>query len=291
MTKQVTIWGGSGFIGSNVCDYFTKNNFKVIVADSKKSKFLNKKQKMFTGNINNFNDVLNSLKGSQYVFNFAGLADINESNDNPIDLVNSNIMGNINILEACKKNKIKKYVFASTIYIYSKFGGLYKSSKQSCELFVKEYEKLFGLKYNILRFGTVYGPRSNNNNAITSYLNNALNNKLIKIFSDKNIIREYIHVYDVAKSCLKIIDKKYDNKDYILTGSYQIRIGDLIELISEILNKKLKIKYLTKSNHNHYKITPYSFQPNLSEKLTITPSTDLGQGILDLVYSIKKKNY
>ena len=44
MTKQVTIWGGSGFIGSNVCDYFTKNNFKVIVADNKKSKFLNKKQ-------------------------------------------------------------------------------------------------------------------------------------------------------------------------------------------------------------------------------------------------------
>jgi len=290
MNKQITVWGGSGFIGSHVCDFLSKKNFKVIVADRVKSQYLNKSQKMFVGNINNILDVEKSIKGSHYVFNFAGIASLDESKTNPIEVINSNILGNINILEGCRKFKIKKYIFASTIYVFSKYGGLYKSSKQSCELFLKEYEKLFNLKYNILRFGTVYGPRTDSRNAIYNYLKLALENKEIKIRSNKKIIREYIHVNDVSSLCYKILNSKYDNQDLVLTGNYTTRIEDLIKLISEVLGKKLKVKYLTKTDNMHYEITPYSYQINLSKKIHLESSIDLGQGIINLIDFINKKD-
>ena len=109
MKNQITIWGGSGFIGSHVCDILTKNNFKVIVADKKKSKYLIENQKMFIGDITNTKDVLKSIKNSKYVYNFAGISDIEESNADPLNVVKNNISSNINLLECCKKLRVKKY--------------------------------------------------------------------------------------------------------------------------------------------------------------------------------------
>lgn len=293
MKNQITIWGGSGFIGSHVCDILTKNNFKVIVADKKKSKYLIENQKMFIGDITNTKDVLKSIKNSKYVYNFAGISDIEESNADPLNVVKNNISSNINLLECCKKLRVKKYIYASTIYVYSQYGGFYRCSKQSAELFIKEYNKLYNLNYDILRFGTVYGPRSDNRNAITRYIESAIKNKLINIKSKPDIIREYIHVHDIAKMCLEILNKDYDNKDLIFTGSHHTRINDLITLISEILNKKIKVKYFSNSKNSHYKVTPYSYQNQLSEKLNLNSSTDLGQGLLHLIHHLKKskRNY
>jgi len=289
--KKITIWGGSGFIGSHVSDVLSEKGYKVIVADKVKSQYLKKNQVMFIGDIANIKDVNKSIINSSFVFNFSGISHIEDSNKKPVDVVKSNILGNINILESCKKYSIKKYIFASTIYVYSKYGGFYRSSKQSAELFIKEYYKQFKLNYNILRFGTVYGPRSNYNNSIKRYLEQAINNKKIKINSDKDIIREYIHVNDIANYCIKILDKKYDNIDFILTGNSQIRINDLFNLISEILGKKTKVTYNKNFVSSHYKITPYSYIPNLSKKISINNSVDLGEGLLQLVYEIKNKAY
>lgn len=286
--KKVTIWGGSGFVGSHVADFFSKKNFKVIVADKIKSKYLNNNQIMFLGDINNKKHLEKSIKNSSYVFNFAGISDIEEANANPLAVVENNILSNIKLLDTCRKHKVKKYIYASTIYVYSQYGGLYKSSKQSAELFIKEYNKLYNLNFNILRFGTIYGPRSDSRNAITNYINLALKNKTILVRSKPDIIREYIHVQDIAKMCFEVLNKKYDNRDLIFTGSNQTRIKDLMTLISEILNKKIKVKYSSNIKNSHYKITPYSYQAQLSEKLSLNTSTDFGQGLLNLIDNIKK---
>ena len=284
---QITIWGGSGFIGQNLSKYFSNEGYKVIIADIKKTKNIYKNQTFVKANIFDQNDIKKTIKNSKYVFNFAGISDIEESDKNINNVINHNVLGNINLLEACRKNNIKKYIYASTIYIFSKNGGFYKCSKQAAELFINEYNKKYKLKYNILRFGTVYGLGADNNNSIFDYVYKAIKNEKIKINSDNSLIREYVHVDDISKICGQILDRKHDNQDYILTGNYQTKISDLMNLISEILGKKLKVKYDNKLKNLHYKITPYSYQETVSKKFTNVIHTDLGQGILEIISEIK----
>jgi UDP-glucose 4-epimerase len=286
---NIVVWGGSGFIGSHVCDYFSNRGYKVVVADKIKSQWLKKNQIMFIGNINKFDHVQKSIKGADYVFNFAGVSNIENSNKNPIDTINQNLLGNLNILEASKINKIKKYIFASTIYVYSNAGGFYKCSKQASEIFVKQYQREYGLNYNILRFGTVYGTRANEKNAVYKYIKNNLDNKKTVINGEPSLLREYIHVKDVANICEKIFDKKFNNQTFIVTGNNQTRISDLIEMISEISGKKNKVTFNKKAKNLHYQITPYSFEENVSKKIVSNIYTDLGQGILEIMQSLKSK--
>ena len=88
------------------------------------------------------------------VFNFAALSDIEESIYNPLNTARTNIIGNINVAIACIKSKVKKLIFASTIYVHSKQGGFYKVSKQSSNCFWKNFSKV-QINYTILRFGTI----------------------------------------------------------------------------------------------------------------------------------------
>merc|ERR1711966_614161 len=122
---------------------------------------------------------MGSIKGSSIVYNFAGLADIDESKDNPIETVKQNILGNSRIIEESINQKVKRFVLASSMYVYSKEGSFYRCSKKSCEMYLEEYAKLYGLKYTILRYGTLYGPRSNIKNGLYSFIFNSMKkNKL-----------------------------------------------------------------------------------------------------------------
>tara|TARA_Y100001960_G_C14652895_1_gene816841 strand:- start:15 stop:890 length:876 start_codon:yes stop_codon:yes gene_type:complete len=285
---QATVFGGSGFLGSHVCDLLSENGYKVIVFDKKKSSWIKKKQQMFIGDINNKIDVKKAISGSKIIYNFAGLADIEDCKKKPIDTIQQNILGNANIIEQSIKQKVKRYIFASSMYVYSKEGSFYRCSKRSSEMYLEEYSKLHKIKYTILRYGSLYGPRSNNTNGLYRIISNAIKKK--KLFYEGNLdsIREYIHVKDAADLSLQILDRKYENKKIILTGSQNIRMSDLMLMIGEILNLKSKKIYFSKNKRiTHYDITPYSFDEDLNFKLNSKLNIDLGQGILNLIKDIK----
>jgi len=284
---QVTVWGGSGFIGSHVCDELSKNNYRVIIADKKKSKWVNGSQKMFIGDVTDYENVEKSLKNSKYVFNFAGIVDIDVANRNLISTIKQNIIGNANVLKASKKLKLQKYIYASTIYVFSNSGGFYRASKQSAEIFIKEFNSRFNLNYNILRFGTIYGTRADHNNAVYRYIKYALENKKIIVPGSKDILREYINVSDVAELCVKILDRKYDNQSYIITGNNNYKLQNLFKMISEICKKKVKVVYKPNVKSAHYTLTPYAYVPEKSKKFVNHVYTDLGQGLLEIMNESK----
>ena len=80
----------------------------------------------------------------------------------PLETLESNIIGTANILQACLKNKIKKYLHASTVYVNSEQGGFYRSSKHAAELIIENYNEFFGLDFVIMRFGSLYGQEQIN---------------------------------------------------------------------------------------------------------------------------------
>ena len=131
----------------------------------------------------------------------------------PLETLESNIIGTANILESCLKNKIKKYLHASTVYVNSEQGGFYRSSKHSAELIIENYNEFFGLDFVIMRFGSLYGPRSNKFNFISNVIEEAVNKRQITRQGNGEEIREYIHIFDAAELCCKLIQNKYlDNK-------------------------------------------------------------------------------
>ena len=171
---KIVFFGGSGFLGSHVCDKLSDAGHDVTIVDLRPSPYLRPDQKMVTGSLLDEDLVNTVVSGADAVFDFAGLADIGESNQKPVETARINVLGNVILLEACRKAGVKRYVFASTLYVYGKSGGFYRCSKQACELYIENYHDMFGLEYTILRYGSLYGPRADRRNAINRFVAEAL---------------------------------------------------------------------------------------------------------------------
>src|SRR3989338_3869632 len=109
-TKAI-IFGGSGFLGSHVADALTDSGYDVVIYDLKKSPHLKRSQAMIVGDILDEDKVRKAVEGCEIVYNFAGIADIDEASSAPLESVRSNILGNSIILDAAKDKKIKRFIF------------------------------------------------------------------------------------------------------------------------------------------------------------------------------------
>lgn len=284
---NVLVIGGSGFIGSHTADALTRNGYNVRIFDIKKSPYIQKDQEMITGSIFDKEAVNKAVKDCDIVYNFAAMANIDEAHKKPVETVEKNVLGNIYVLEACRKHKINRFVFASSIYVYSAKGSFYRSSKQSCELFIENYQEAFDLDYTILRYGSLYGTRAQNSNGVRKVLEQALAEGKITRHGDGKEIREYIHVKDAAELSIKILSKEYRNQIVTITGNKSMRIKDLYIMIKEILNNNIELEFLPSVTNTHYEITPYTFNPRVAKKLVSNEYYDLGQGIIECLYEIK----
>ena len=285
--KKVLVFGGSGFLGSHVCDNLIEKGYDVTVFDKLKSNFLDKRVKFVNGDITNFHSVVNNVKGKYIVYNFAALSDLTKAINEPLGTINNNILGTYNILESSRKHKISRVIHASTIYTYSDEGGFYRCSKQSAELYIKEYKKKYGLDYTIIRYGSLYGPRSNKDNQIFKIIKQALKSGKIEYQGSPDNTREYIHVIDAAKIATKVIEKDYANRSVIASGYQSMSVKQLLGMIAEILKiKNNKIIFKKKKIVGHYISTPYSHSKDFDSKIIVNNYIDIGQGLLNLIKNI-----
>ncbi len=287
--KKAIVFGGSGFLGSHVADALTDSAYDVVIFDLIDSPYKKPNQSMIVGDVLEQKKVREAVKGCDYVYNFAGIADIREAQAKPIDTVKYNILGTTYILDACREFNVKRLLFASTVYVYSEQGSFYRSSKQASELLIENYQKVYNVNYSILRFGSLYGRRSNNFNFIRSIIRQALLEGKIQRKGNGDEIRDYINVSDAARASVEILSPEFENSYIMITGSQTIKIKDLLKMINEILNNKIKIEYLDERIEEHYEITPYSFRPRVAKKYISRYQHDLGQGILDCIYDIYKE--
>jgi len=286
---KIIVFGGSGFLGSHVCDKLSDAGHQVTIFDKINSPWLKENQKMIVGDILNESDVNYALNGMEIAFNFAGIADIGDASLRAVDTIKFNILGNTIILESCVKAKIKRYIFASSVYVYSKAGGFYRCSKQACEIYIENYYDVFGLHYTILRYGSLYGPRSDQKNAIYRFIQEALTKGEIQYFGNANSLREYIHVEDAARISVEILKPEFANEYIILTGHQTMKVEDLFKMIREMIGKPVVFHFEEVQDQNHYEITPYSFSPKVGKHFSSSLHIDLGQGVLKLVEEIYQK--
>lgn len=286
---NIVFFGGSGFLGSHVCDKLSDAGHALTIVDLNPSPWLRQDQRMVVGSLLDEALVSEVVSGADAVFNFAGIADIGEANQKPVDTARVNVLGNVTVLEACRKAGVKRYVFASSLYVYGKSGGFYRCSKQACELYIENYHAMYGLEYTILRYGSLYGPRADRRNAINRFVAEALEQGSITYYGSPTALREYIHVEDAACSTVEILAPEYANQNIVLSGNEPMRVDDLFKMIGEMLGKNLEIKFQHDPNSGHYQITPYAFMPKVGRKMTPHLSIDLGQGVLRVMEEVHRE--
>ncbi len=285
---KVIVFGGAGFLGSHVADTLSEAGHEVTLYDLRESPYRRVDQRQIIGDILDESGVRHAVQGHEVVFNFAGLADIREAAEKPLDTVKYNVYANSIILEAARSSNIKRFIFSSSLYVYSASGSFYRSSKQACELFIQDYYEEHGLPYTILRFGSLYGPRADERNGVYRLLLEALSKKKITYHGTGEEIREYIHVADAAKLCVEILDAKFRNEHIIITGNQTIKSKDILVMIQEILRGDLEVRFVERDSKIHYRVTPYSFSPRIGKKLMTTSYVDMGEGILEMMTEIYK---
>lgn len=284
MKEKVVVFGGSGFLGSHVADYLSDEGYRVVIFDKKKSEYLRDDQEMVIGDILNREQIRKVVKGVKYVYHFAAIADIKEAQEKPVDAVEVNILSTTYILDACREFGIERFIYGSTIYVYSEHGSFYRSTKQASELLIENYQKIYNLNYTILRYGSLYGPRANHFNFINNIIRQAIKEKKIVREGNGQELREYIHIKDAARASVEILSPEFVNANIMITGTKSMRIHDLLDMIKEMFKNKIEIEYTKETFEEHYNITPYTFKPRVAKKFQLNYYHDLGQGVLEQIF-------
>lgn len=279
----VLVTGGGGFIGSHTADALSAAGYKVRIFDRQPSPYLAAGQEMIVGDVTDAAALSKAAKDCDYLYHFAGIADIETAEKCPAETCRVNIEGTINALEAAHKNNLKRFVFASSVYVYSDQGGFYRVSKQACENYIENYQKIFGVDYTILRYGSLYGRRSGPTNGINRLIHSGIEKGEIVYNGHPEAVREYIHVTDAARLSVDILADEYANRHMILTGNERIRVSDLMKMMSEMMPHRPETKFGEVNLSAHYVATPHSYTPKMGHKLIRNDHVDMGQGLLDCI--------
>ena len=275
---NILITGCAGFIGFHLCEkLLSKKNIKIIGIDSI-NRYYDVKLKNKRLNIlkkkNNFNfykiDITNMKKLEslfiknkiKYVIHLAAQAGVRYSINNPSTYFKNNIFGFYNIIEACKKYKVKHLLYASTSSVYgdtTKFPSsetdntdspksFYAASKKTNEILAYSYSSIYSLPSTGLRFFTVYGSYGRPDMALFKFVKSIINNKKINVHNYGKHYRDFTHIFDVVDAIIKLI-KKPSKKTipyqiFNIGSSNPIKLMDYIKNIEIILKKTSKKKFL-----------------------------------------------
>lgn len=283
---KVLVTGGSGFVGSHVADALSEAGHDVTVFDLTLSPYLRPDQRMIVGDILDEAAVAGAVADQEAVLHFAGMADLDDARSRASESVRLNILGTTGLLDACRETGLKRFVYASTIYVYSERGGFYRCSKQAAELYVEEFQRRYGLDFTILRFGTLYGPRADERNSVYRLLKQALATRRLDCDGTGEEMRDYVNVRDAARLTLQVLESQFRNQHVIVTGAYPLRYRQLVEMIAEILGGNIPISFDNVDRPAHYKLTPVTFSPKIGYKLTTNVYLDMAQGLLECLHEM-----
>lgn len=265
MTK-VAVTGGAGFIGSHLARGLVKAGYQTIIIDNlcegrleNIADFKNRVE-FFQEDILNLAFLKKAFKGVDFVLHQAALRSVERSVDNPAETNKVNIEGALNVLLACRDNKVKRMVFASSSSVYGEQKEIrfketmcpnpvspYALSKLTGEFYLKQFFNLYGLETLSLRYFNVFGPYQDPSNeyanVIPIFITSMLNNKEPAIHWDGKQARDFNYIDNVVEANLLAIKLKKTKGEVLnICNGEQFSINQLHQLINKILGKNIKAK-------------------------------------------------
>jgi len=291
------VTGGAGFLGHHLVKELLNQQIETVIYDQAmpSKNFLNQQNNgnpsllsYIQGNILDQDSLETAMNGCNIVFHTAAIADIDESRHIPVKTMEINVLGTVKCLEAACKSKVKRFLYASSVYTAGNRGSFYRTSKQTGESLCKNFSEEYGLDYTILRYGSLYGSESNQWNFIYGVCKSLIMYNEFTYISTPESEREYIHIHDASRATVRIaISDEFINKAVLITGHQRIKMKELFFMIQEILGKELKIHYVPNEQQRHYVMTPYSFEADIPMRVNLSTYVDISEGILDCLRSIQ----
>jgi len=273
--KTVLITGGCGFIGTNLIKYLADKTYQLRILDNLstgKEENLKKLQSQYyrlpnvdsiVGDIRNRKMVNQAVKGVDAVVHLAAHTNVVESIENPKEDWDINVNGTLNLLEACRKNEVGRFIFASSNAVLGEQLppidesripnplSPYGASKLAGEALGSSYCHSFGLKTISLRFANCYGPYSEHKTSVVSrFMKCALDGTPLIIYGDGKQTRDFIHVDDVCQAiylALTTQQAQGTQQNFPCGEVFQIATGvetsirNLAKLIGEMTGRELRI--------------------------------------------------
>lgn len=251
---RVLVTGGSGFIGANIVDQLKKAGFAVRIYDMVYPSGIEGVE-FYHGSLLDPMAMRFAMTGCQYVMHLAAMADVNDVVADPLYAEEINVRGTINILDAARRAKVKRVVYASTIWTYSDVKEsfvteetlipppthLYTATKLAGEHYCRAFNGLYQLHYTILRYGIPYGPRARGATVISKFVSMALAGQSITIAGDGQQFRKFVHVGDLARGNILSLKPAGANQIYNLEGTEKVSIKQLAEWVKEHANPKIEV--------------------------------------------------
>jgi len=264
-SKNILVTGGAGFIGSYLVDRLIEEENKVAVIDnlsSGRKENVNKYAKFYKMDVRDskISDVFKKEK-IEIVFHLAAQPIVGTAYGNPFETIETNVMGTVNLLEACRLyGKLKSIVAVSSDKAYGKSKNLpyteenplkgnhpYDASKAAADLIAQAYAKTYNLPVAITRFSNVFGPGDINfNRIVPGIFESIIKNKVLSVRSDGKMIREYTYIEDIVNGCIKLAQNidKIKGEAFNFGSKNIFSVTEVIKKIEEILNVKVNYKIL-----------------------------------------------
>jgi UDP-glucuronate 4-epimerase len=275
MTERILVTGAAGFIGGHASRALLDEGFAVVGIDNfdpfydralkeeaVRALSDNSKFTLVEGDIRDTAAVERALAGVDVVFHLAAKAGVRPSIEKPAEYASVNVEGTVCLLEACRQQGVRRFVFGSSSSVYgddtpvpfseSALATLpvspYAATKRAGELMCGVFSDLYDMRIASLRFFTVYGHRQRPDLAIHKFTRLLAGGNPIQQFGDGSTERDYTHIDDILKGVLAAIRWTQSNEPaheaFNLGESRTVRLDTLIRLISEALGVEPKIDIL-----------------------------------------------
>jgi len=289
----VLVTGGNGFLGHHIVRELSNRGIETIVYDIAKSHLIDDMIKtghvhFIEGDILNVSKLEYAMNGCDTVFHTAAIANLDDAVNQPVKTMEVNVLGTVNCLETARKQNVDRFVFASSVYVGGNWGSFYRISKQTGESLCKTYCDEFDLNYSIMRYGSLYGREANEWNFLYAVLKKLLLHKEYTYYGSPDALREYIHINDAARETVNITESSsFQNKAVLITGHQKMSHKEFFNMIQEILGTEIKVNFVNDEKNSHYKITPYSFEPDIPLRINLPTYIDINEGILDCLKEVQ----
>lgn len=321
---KVLITGAAGFIGYHLSSQLLNRGYQIVGIDNMNDYYdVNLKEGRLSLLKNNENFIFYEvdLKNKEaidnlfkdykfdYVVNLAAQAGVRYSITNPYAYVDSNLIGFMNILEACRNYPVKHLLYASSSSVY---GGnkvvpfstnhnvdhpvsLYAATKKSNELMAHTYSHLYKIPTTGLRFFTVYGPWGRPDMAYFLFTDAILNGKPIKVFNHGKMERDFTYVHDIVEGIYKLLplapkgnelwDETRDElsssfapyKIYNIGNNQPVQLEKFISVLENKLGKKAEKIYMEMQPGDV--LRTYADVSDLEKDIDFKPSTSIEEGL------------
>lgn len=263
---KILIFGGGGFIGSTIADRLLQDGHALRIFERPRvppyrTFNTNENVEWVTGDLLSVHDLNHAIEGVHSIIHLVSTTLPKNSNDDPIYDVQSNLVGSLQMLNTMVALNVKDIVFISsggTVYGKPEYLPVdenhptnpsvsYGITKLAIEKYLLMYKLMYGLRPRILRVANPYGERQRietAQGAVGVFLNRALNDQAIEIWGDGSIVRDYLHVSDVADAFACAIQYQGNSNIFNISSGSGTSLNQLLDILESVLDKTIQRTYL-----------------------------------------------